>query len=110
MTFDEYQKESTKTALYSREHNQHLYYLTLGLVGEAGEIANKIKKIIRDENGVLSDEKRELVKGELGDVLWYMSQLATEMGLSFDTVAAENLKKLFSRLERGKIQGSGDTR
>lgn len=85
-------------------------YPALGLVGEAGEIANKLKKVIRDKSGVLSDGVRESVSDELGDVLWYVAQLATEMGTDLDTIAQRNIDKLASRKERGVITGSGDNR
>ncbi|OGY56975.1 MAG: hypothetical protein A2119_01155 [Candidatus Colwellbacteria bacterium GWA2_46_10] len=85
-------------------------YPVLGLAGETGEVAEKIKKILRDKDGVVSDEDREEIKKELGDVLWYLSRLSAEMGLSLEDVAQSNIEKLFSRLERGKIQGEGDNR
>ncbi len=109
MTFEEYQKESRKTALYPNKGNNFIYPV-LGLCGESGEIAEKIKKVIRDEGGVASDLKKEEIKKELGDVLWYISQIATELGLSLDAVAKANIEKLQSRLERNKISGSGDNR
>jgi NTP pyrophosphatase (non-canonical NTP hydrolase) len=109
MDFNEYQKESRKTALYP-EVNNNFIYPTLGLAGEAGEVAEKIKKVIRDKNGVIDDETREMIKKELGDVLWYVAQLATELGLSLDDVASGNIEKLFSRMDRGKLKGSGDNR
>lgn len=109
MEFKEYQKESKKTALYP-DHGNNFVYPTLGLTGEAGEVADKIKKILRDDGGEVSDEKREDIKKELGDVLWYISQLATELNLNLEDVAQENLKKLFSRKERGELGGSGDNR
>jgi len=82
----------------------------LGLCGETGEIAEKIKKVIRDEVGIVSEQKKEEIKKELGDVLWYISQIATELGLSLSDVAKLNIEKLQSRLERNKISGSGDDR
>ena len=109
MTFEEYQKESRKTALYPNKGNNFIYPV-LGLCGESGEIAEKIKKVIRDEGGVASDLKKEEIKKELGDVLWYISQIATELGLSLDAVGMANIEKLQSRLERNKISGSGDNR
>jgi|SRR3989344_2589357 len=109
MTFDEYQEQSRKTAMYPGL-NKNLVYPALGLTGEAGEVAEKIKKIIRDHGGVPNDTHREEIKKELGDVLWYVSQMSTELGISMKDVAAANLEKLFSRMERGKIQGSGDNR
>ena len=109
MTFDEYQKEARKTAIYPNI-GDNLVYPTLGLVGEAGEIAEKIKKIIRDNDGIVLDEKRGEIAKELGDVLWYLSQLANEMGFGLDEIAEINIKKLKSRAERGKLGGSGDNR
>lgn len=108
MTFNEYQKQSRRTALYPRELN--LVYPTLGLTGEAGEVAEKIKKIIRDEEGRISNEKKKELVKEMGDVLWYLAQLATELGVSLDEVATINIRKLSSRQARGKIKGSGDNR
>ncbi len=87
-----------------------LVYFTLGLVGEAGELSEKVKKLYRDNKGKLGIETRELLKLELGDVLWYISQVATSVGSSLEEVAQLNIKKLESRLERDKIHGSGDRR
>lgn len=109
MNFEEYQKESRKTAMYPDKDNNFIYPV-LGLCGESGEIAEKIKKVLRDEGGVVSESKKEEVKKELGDVLWYISQIATELGLSLDAVAKTNIEKLQSRMERNKISGSGDDR
>ncbi len=109
MTFDEYQKQSRKTALYPNL-GENFIYPTLGLVGEAGEVAEKVKKIIRDHGGVMNDTKREEIKKELGDVLWYVSQIATELNFELKTIAAHNLEKLQSRMERGTLGGSGDNR
>ncbi|MCX7615814.1 MAG: nucleoside triphosphate pyrophosphohydrolase family protein [Patescibacteria group bacterium] len=109
MTFEEYQKESRKTAKYPVIDKGFVYPL-LGLVGESGEVAEKIKKIFRDKNGVVDKETKEAIKKELGDVLWYLSQVATELQISLEDVAQTNLEKLFSRLERNKISGEGDER
>lgn len=109
MTFEEYQKESGTTALYP-DRGKNFVYPTLGLAGEAGEVAEKVKKIIRDEGGKISKEKQEEIKKELGDVLWYVAQLATELNLSLDDVAKTNIEKLFSRKARGVLSGSGDNR
>ncbi len=87
-----------------------LAYPTLGLVNEAGEVAGKVKKIYRDKNGIVSEEDREALKAELGDVLWYFTQICTELGLTLEEVAEANLEKLFSRLERNKLGGEGDNR
>ena len=109
MNFEEYQKKSRKTAIYPNA-GENFVYPTLGLSGEAGEVAEKIKKVIRDKNGVMDDESREMIEKELGDVMWYTAQLATELNLSLDDIAQKNIKKLYSGLERGKISGSGDNR
>ena len=85
-------------------------YPTLGLTGEAGEVADKVKKVIRDRQGVFDVETREAIKLELGDVLWYVAQLASEMGYDLNDVAEANLQKLSSRAARGRIGGSGDQR
>ena len=105
----DYQLRSRATAVYPAA-GDNLTYPALGLCGEAGEVAEKVKKAIRDDGGVLTDERRAALAAELGDVLWYMAQLATEAGLRLDTIAEENLSKLLSRQERNVLQGSGDTR
>ena len=104
-----YQRESRKTWNLV-ETNHPIVYPTLGLVNEAGELAGKVKKIFRDKGGVISEEDRMALKYELGDVLWYMAQLATELDLDLQDVADANLEKVFSRLERDKIKGDGDYR
>lgn len=107
--YGSYQEESRKT--YSDiPTNDFIVYPTLGLVNEAGEFAGKIKKIFRDKDGTFSEEDKEALKGELGDVLWYLTQICTNLGFSLEEIAESNLDKLFSRLERGKIQGDGDNR
>ena len=109
MEFSEYQQLSRRTATYPRA-GEDMTYPALGLCGEAGEVAEKVKKTLRDDGGVLSDDRRDALSRELGDVLWYLSQLATEAGLDLEAIAAENLDKLFSRQERGVLRGSGDDR
>lgn len=109
LTFDEYQEKAWLTAIYPNI-GENIYYPTLGLVGEAGEIANKIKKIMRDNGGILTIEKRNELIAEMGDVLWYLAALATELKTSLNTIAYQNLDKLFSRLENGTIKGEGDSR
>jgi NTP pyrophosphatase (non-canonical NTP hydrolase) len=107
--FTDYQRESRKThRLVSTDHP--IVYPTLGLTNEAGEVAGKVKKIFRDHTGQINDQDREALKQELGDVLWYLAQICTELDLSLQEVAEANLTKLFSRLERGAIGGSGDDR
>ena len=109
MTFEEYQQLSRRTAVYP-DMGRNFIYPTLGLSGEAGEVSEKIKKVIRDKGGVIDDETRLSLAKELGDVLWYVAQMATELGLSLDAVAAGNIEKLASRQQRNQIHGSGDNR
>lgn len=109
MDFKDYQQKSRKTAVYPDAGN-NLVYPALGLVGEAGEIANKVKKIYRDDDGVLTEERREMLKKELGDVLWYIAQFATETGIDLDDLAESNIKRLYSRMDRGVLHGDGDDR
>ena len=109
MELNHYQRESRKTALYP-DVGCNAIYPTLGLVGEAGEVADKVKKILRDKNGVFDKDSKDSIKFELGDVLWYISQLSSELGYELDEIASSNLEKLRGRKARGKISGSGDTR
>lgn len=109
MNFSDYQTKSRATAKYP-VIGHGVIYPTLGLVNEAGEVAGKIKKVFRDKDGQINEETREALKAELGDVLWYISQIATELDLSLDEIAEANIAKLLDRLERGKIKGDGDTR
>ena len=109
MKLSEYQRLSRTTAVYP-DAGANLTYPALGLCGEAGEAAEKVKKTIRDDGGVLTDERRDALAAELGDVLWYVAQLATEAGLDLDDVAESNLEKLVSRQQREVLQGSGDFR
>ena len=109
MNFTDYQTKSRATAKYP-VIGHGVIYPTLGLVNEAGEVAGKIKKVFRDKDGEISAETREALKAELGDVLWYMAQVATELDLTLDEIAEYNIEKLYSRLERGKIRGDGDNR
>jgi NTP pyrophosphatase (non-canonical NTP hydrolase) len=110
MTFEEYQKEAQKTAKYPKIDGKGYLYPVLGLAGESGEVLEKIKKVFRDKGGQISDQTKFEIIRELGDVLWYLAQISTELGVSFEDVAKENLNKLFSRLERDKISGDGDNR
>ena len=109
MTFEEYQKISRETAIYPNKDNDFIYP-TLGLVGETGEIAEKIKKVLRDKKGVIDEETQKEISKELGDVLWYLAQLATEAGLSLEEIVSLNIEKLKSRKDRGALHGSGDNR
>jgi NTP pyrophosphatase (non-canonical NTP hydrolase) len=109
MDFKEYQKLSRRTVLYPNKDNNFVYP-TLGLSGEAGEVAEKIKKVLRDKNGVVDEVIKADLAKELGDVLWYLTQIATELGLSLDEIAETNITKLVDRQERNKLKGSGDDR
>lgn len=107
-TLDHYQQKATKTAIYGAGNK--ITYPILGLLGEAGEIANKYKKVLRDNNGELTEEKRDTLLDELGDVLWYCAALANDLETTLSDVANRNIEKLQARAERGTIQGSGDNR
>lgn len=110
MTFSEYQAGAAKTAVYPGRGEGNWIYPALGLAGESGEICEKIKKCIRDDNGKMTDERRTLLAKELGDVLWYVATLCSELKLSMSDVAAGNLAKLAARKDAGTLHGSGDLR
>ena len=107
MKFDDYQKKAGATMLPSADN---IYYVTLGLVNEAGEVAGKVKKWIRDQDADLDKLDKKALADELGDVLWYLAMTASKMGANLDDIAQRNLNKLASRAERGKLNGSGDNR
>jgi len=109
MDFKTYQKKARLTAQYPNLGSNNIYP-TLGLVGEAGEVAEKVKKVIRDKNGIFDEESKNGIKKELGDVLWYLSNLCDEFNFSFEEVAIQNLEKLKKRASKGMISGSGDNR
>ena len=109
MNFDEYQERAKQTARYP-VIGHGVIYPTLGLTNEAGEVSGKIKKIFRDKEGIISEADRAALLAELGDVLWYLAQISTELGLSLDEIAEHNIAKLLDRQMRGKIQGEGDDR
>lgn len=111
-SFTDYQLVTGATAVYPEVGTGSqlaLAYCGLGL-GEAGEIQGKIKKILRDDGGVLTSEKRQMIEKEMGDNLWYLSQLANEMGSSLEQIALGNVDKLRDRRERGVLAGDGDDR
>ena len=108
-TFNDYSKEANKTIDYP-EHGNNLYYPGLGLCGEAGEVAEKLKKIMRDKNGCVTMQDRVGIGKELGDVLWYLNALCQELGLSLEIIAKGNIAKLADRAKRNVIGGSGDNR
>lgn len=111
MDLNEYQNKAMAIAVYpGRDTISGLSYTVLGLCGEAGELANKLKKILRDDEGVLTEETRSKLVKELGGVLWYVAAVASELEKSLSSVGELNLKELYSRKERGTLQGSGDDR
>ena len=113
MDFNEYQKKSRVTAIYPNL-GDNLPYLALGIAGEAGEVADKVKKFIRDDHFSsikdLTPEQKTGVVKELGDILWYISQIATEFDFTLEQLAQINIEKLSSRMNRKELQGSGDER
>ena len=108
MDFNSYQQAARRTALYADAYR--LTYPALGLASEAGEVAGKIKKVLRDQDGRLEPPQIEAIRDELGDVLWYVAALASDLGLSLQDIASGNIEKLLSRAARGKLQGEGDRR
>lgn len=106
MKLMEYQAHADETAFYPGG----ILYTGLGLCGESGEYADKLKKIMRDDNGEISDEKRTAMLKELGDVLWYVAQNARELNSSIEEVAVMNVNKLRGRVTNNTINGSGDNR
>ena len=105
---DMYQQVAKQTAIYPRE--QAIIYPTLGLTGEAGEVANKVKKIIRDDGYKNNESLVQEISAEIGDVLWYIAVLADDIGCKLSDIANANLEKLANRKKKGTIHGSGDTR
>ena len=113
MNLDKYQKRAGEFDLFETTvdlKSPGFLEKVLGLVGEAGETADKIKKIIRDKGGYASEEDREAIIKELGDVLWYVANVARYLGVSLSAVAEGNIEKLTSRKKRGKLHGEGDER
>ncbi len=108
--FAEYQYRAHVTSLNADVNGNRLVYPVLGLANEAGEVAGKVKKLFRDKGGILDDADRQALTAELGDVLWYLAEICTQCDISLADVAGENLIKLFDRVQRGAIQGSGDNR
>ena len=111
-SFDDYQAATRETAIYPHAgtgSSEALAYVGLGL-GEVGEVQGKIKKVLRDDKGVLTDEARAAIAAEVGDSLWYLTRCADELGCSLAEIAQKNLDKLASRAERGVLHGSGDDR
>ena len=113
MELNEYQKKAAETAHFHQSEDSHwddVVYCTLGLTGEAGEMANKVKKVFRDDRKVFTGEKTKAIAYELGDCLWYIAMAAENLGYSLEQIAQMNYEKLKSRQERGKLGGDGDYR
>ena len=108
LDFNDYQKVAKTTAIYPDQYK--ITYPALGLVGEAGEVANKVKKIVRDGEDKMPSDWKEQLASEIGDVLWYCAALASDLNMSLGVIAAQNKEKLEARLKKGTIQGSGDKR
>lgn len=108
MQFDEYQERAMLNKKYG--YGDRITYPTLGLASEAGEVAGKVKKILRDNGGNFTDENKKTIADEIGDVIWYCAALAEDIGWSLDAIAQLNIEKLESRRARGVISGSGDNR
>lgn len=107
-TFDEFQEAATKTAIYPS--GSEVWYPALGLAGEAGEVANQVKKILRDDDYDITDERRAAIRKEIGGVMWYAAVLCTDLNLNLGDVCRENIEILASRQERGTLHGDGDNR
>jgi len=107
--FDKYQIEARKTAIYP-DLGENLWYPALGLAGEAGEVCEKVKKVYRDNNGRITLDVINDIQRELGDVLWYVASLASEIKISLSLIAQNNLGKLSDRAARDKVHGEGDKR
>lgn len=108
MEINEYQKAALTTAVYPED--KRIIYPALGMCGEAGEVADKVKKVIRDNNQQFTDDKKLKIAKEVGDVLWYCATMAHDIGFTLEEVAQMNIDKLASRKQRGKLSGSGDNR
>lgn len=108
MNFKEYSKKALSTAVYPLD--SEIVYPALGLNGEAGEVAEKVKKVIRDKGGIWTDEDKIELAKELGDCLWYINAIANDIGISLECVAKLNITKLSGRKQRNKLHGSGDNR
>ncbi len=109
LSLNEYQRQAFTTAMYPNK-GSNIIYPTLGLCGETGEVAEKIKKVLRDKGGVIDEETKKAIVFELGDICWYIAALCSELGVEMEYVARTNIDKLAARRAKGTIQGSGDNR
>lgn len=110
MTFDEYQQKALTTLITNPDPLMDKTILAMGVVGEAGEVIEKWKKIVAYRDGVITEEDRTELGKELADVVWYIAALAAQLGLSFDDLMRQNLEKLASRKSRNTLKGAGDNR
>ncbi|MFZ2663765.1 MAG: nucleoside triphosphate pyrophosphohydrolase family protein [Patescibacteria group bacterium] len=111
MDFNDYQTESRKHAFYPNQNTPDAFrYLIYGITGEAGELAEHFKHALRDEDDKISPERRDLIIKEISDILWYLANICTELGVDFNEIPKVGLKKIEDRLKRGTLQGSGNTR
>lgn len=108
MTLNEYQEAALTTAVYPED--KRIIYPALGMCGEAGEVADKVKKVIRDNNQDFDVAKRIEIAKEIGDVLWYCATLANDLDFNLEAIAQMNIDKLASRQQRGVLGGNGDNR
>ncbi|MCA9363742.1 nucleoside triphosphate pyrophosphohydrolase family protein [Candidatus Kaiserbacteria bacterium] len=113
MEFSEYQKRARETAIYP-DVGENFIYPALGLAGETGEVIEHVKKLMRDaavsKASDIPEDRRDNLEKEMGDVVWYLAQLASELGLELETIASRNIEKLQSRKDRGVLHGDGDNR
>ncbi|NCC51571.1 MAG: hypothetical protein EOM20_10180 [Spartobacteria bacterium] len=110
MEFKAYQQGAMKTAVYPGKGEGNWTYPALGLAGETGEICEKLKKAIRDDGGKVNEARLAAIAKELGDVMWYIAALSTELGLDMDAIASANLEKLAARQQNNRLHGDGDNR
>ena len=108
MSLNEYQRKALETAIFPTD--EKIGYLVIALCGEAGEVADKVKKVFRDKDGIFSEADNKAIALELGDVLWYAANLAHAIGYKLSDIASLNIDKIHSRMERGTLHGCGDTR
>jgi NTP pyrophosphatase (non-canonical NTP hydrolase) len=110
MNFNDYQKGALTTVVSTSDELKDTLHWVLGINGEAGEVADKVKKIIRDQHGRITEKDKQELAKEIGDVLWYLAVFAHSLGFNFEEIAENNLSKLSSRKVRGMLKGSGDNR
>lgn len=108
MELNDYQKAALATAIYPNDGT--VSYLALAISGEAGELADKVKKVLRDKNGIFSEADKKALALELGDVMWYVANLSEVLGYPLSDIAQMNIEKIAGRVKRGTLHGAGDNR